>query len=101
MAEDRLLLQSEVAEILRCGDSTVKRLRITGKLAYIPGRPVKIRESELLAFIEATTVRAKPTVTTSAQKAPDRAAIEAQAREWALKTVLLGKPVRTPRTPKK
>lgn len=89
MPDDRLLLQSEVAERLRCGDSTVKRLRMAGKLPYIPGRPVKIRESDLLAYIEAETVRAAPSKPPPLPRPPDMSAVEADARMWALRSVLL------------
>jgi excisionase family DNA binding protein len=49
--EDRLLLESEAAEHLRVSRTTVKRLRMTGALSYIPGRPVRIPESALAAYI--------------------------------------------------
>ncbi|WP_036255268.1 helix-turn-helix transcriptional regulator [Methylocapsa acidiphila] len=47
-----LLLESEVAERLCCSTSTVKRLRNSGQLPYIPGRPVLIDEADLLALLE-------------------------------------------------
>jgi excisionase family DNA binding protein len=46
-----LLLEREAARILRCSTTTIKRLRLSGQLAYIPGRPVRIEESELAAYI--------------------------------------------------
>jgi hypothetical protein len=49
--EDRLLLQSEVAERLRVSETTVKRLRLSGQLAYLLSRPVKIKESALADYI--------------------------------------------------
>ena len=48
----KLLIEPEVAEILRCSPATVARLRKAGKLPYIPGRPVLIDEADLLAYIE-------------------------------------------------
>ena len=48
----RLLTEIEVAETLRCSTSKVKRLRLAGKLAYLPGRPVLIREDDLNAYLE-------------------------------------------------
>jgi excisionase family DNA binding protein len=41
-----LLTEAEVAALLRCSQQTVARLRYAGKLAYIPGRPVKIRQED-------------------------------------------------------
>jgi hypothetical protein len=46
-----LLTEAEVAERLRCAKSKVKRLRVTGALTYIPGRPPLIDEQDLIAFI--------------------------------------------------
>ena len=48
----KLLLQSEVAQRLGCSTTTVKRLRLSGELPYIPGRPVKIDEKDLDAYLE-------------------------------------------------
>ncbi|ESX21412.1 helix-turn-helix domain-containing protein [Mesorhizobium sp. LSJC264A00] len=42
-----LLTQDEVAKRLRCSTQKVKRLRISGQMAYIPGRPVLIEEADL------------------------------------------------------
>jgi excisionase family DNA binding protein len=46
-----LLLEREAAERLRVSTTTIKRLRLSGQLAYIPGKPVRIEESELTAYI--------------------------------------------------
>jgi excisionase family DNA binding protein len=48
----RLLTQQEVAAVLRVSERTVARLRADGKLPAIPGRPVKIDERDLFAYIE-------------------------------------------------
>jgi hypothetical protein len=48
----KLLFEWEVAERLRCSTSKVKRLRLSGQLAYIPGRPLLISEADLLAYLE-------------------------------------------------
>jgi hypothetical protein len=56
--EDRLLLQSEVAERLRVSETTVKRLRLSGQLAYLLSRPVKIKESALADYINRQRVPA-------------------------------------------
>ena len=88
-----LLTQEEVAQRLRCSPTTVKRLRSEGKLAYLPGRPVKIDERELERYIEETTCRRpslqKPSPDTT--RPAGQTAVEAAARAWALKTVLLQK----------
>jgi hypothetical protein len=47
----KLLTEPEVAEILRCSPNTVARLRKAGKLPFVPGRPVLIDETDLLALI--------------------------------------------------
>ena len=46
-----LLTQIEVAQRLRCTVQKVAKLRKTGQLAYIPGRPVLIEESDLRDYI--------------------------------------------------
>lgn len=52
MPSGKLLTQDEVAEILCCSVSTIKRLRQTRRLAFIPGRPVLIDEADLGAYQE-------------------------------------------------
>lgn len=47
-----LLLESEVAALLRCSTSAVKRLRLGRKLPFVPGRPVKIDEADVDAYVE-------------------------------------------------
>jgi hypothetical protein len=46
-----LLTEGEVAERLRCAKTKVKRLRLSGKLAYIAGRPPLIDEKDLETYI--------------------------------------------------
>lgn len=48
----RLLTQAEVAERLRVSVRTVARLRADGELPYLPGRPVRIAESDLGDYLE-------------------------------------------------
>lgn len=48
----KLLTQAEVAERLRCSEDKVKRLRLAGKLRYLPGRPVLIDEADLESYLE-------------------------------------------------
>lgn len=91
----RLMLEREVAEILRCSTEKVKRLRLSGKLAYQPGRPVLIDEADLLAYLDGAKVR-------GSRPEPDgwdisRTTTE-DAQAWALKQML--KPPRKKRRTK-
>ncbi len=45
------MTESQAAQRLGCSTSTVKRLRLSGKLSYIPGRPVLIDEADLEAYL--------------------------------------------------
>lgn len=47
-----LLLEREVARRLRCSTSKVKRLRLSGELAYLPGRPVLIAAKDVQDYID-------------------------------------------------
>lgn len=60
MPVGKLLTQDEVAEILGCSVSKIRRLRQTGRLAYIPGRPVLIDEADLAQYQEALKRAALP-----------------------------------------
>ncbi|MER9455194.1 helix-turn-helix domain-containing protein [Mesorhizobium sp. M0478] len=55
-----LLTQDEVAKRLRCSPQKVKRLRISGQLAYVPGRPVLIEEADFEKYLEGIKRQAKP-----------------------------------------
>jgi hypothetical protein len=46
-----LLTELEVAERLRWSRAKVQRMRLSGKLAYIPGRPPMIDEADLEKFL--------------------------------------------------
>lgn len=48
---NHLLTQEEAADHLRCSARNVKRLRLAGKLKYIPGRPVLIHVDDLDEFM--------------------------------------------------
>ncbi|WP_352899525.1 helix-turn-helix domain-containing protein [Mesorhizobium sp. M1307] len=61
MSAQRLLTQVEVAKLLRCSVSKVKRLRQSGKLAYLSGRPVLVDEADLDAYKESVKRHALPT----------------------------------------
>ena len=89
-----MMTEQEVAAYLRCSRSKVKRLRLTGRLAYLPGRPVLIEQDDLLAYIAHEMRSAKaagpPTaeVMVAAQEAAQLASIAA-ARQRARETWIL------------
>lgn len=76
----KLLTETEAAEILKCSATTVKRLRLTGKLTYLEGRPVLIDEVDLQAFIDVEDAR-KAKKAQPADKS--RRVTTAEARLWA------------------
>lgn len=55
--EVKLLTEAEAAAVLRCSRSKVKRLRLSRKLAYLPGRPVLIDEVDLEAYMDGVKSR--------------------------------------------
>lgn len=77
---DVFLTEPEAAEILRCSTEKVKRLRLSGRLTYLRGRPVLIRQSDLDKFVDASLVNKVPTVVAR----PSQAQMNAEARQWAL-----------------
>ena len=89
MAETRLLLQKEVAERLRCSEVKVKRLRMSGQLAYIPGRPLMVREADLEAYIEGAAIKKQRREKPVEPRQKSKAELEAEARAWAAQAVLL------------
>lgn len=56
----KFITQDEVAERLRVSVKTVERLRKQGKLRYLPGRPVKIPEDDLDAYVRRALVTDRP-----------------------------------------
>ena len=84
-----LLRESEVAQRLRCSTSKVKKLRRSGQLAYIPGRPLFIIERPI-AFLERVRVEAKttPAPQNPAISAAEMEQIKAQVRRVFLKRQL-------------
>ena len=87
----RLLLESEVATLLRCSREKVKRLRLSGKLKYAPGRPVLIDEADLKVYLdEIKCLHPSSTEPITAASTPTgQKESEAAAKAWALKTTLL------------
>lgn len=53
-----LLTEAEVAALLRCSRDKIKRLRLSGALSYLPGRPPLITRDDLNAYIEAVRLEA-------------------------------------------
>lgn len=58
-AQTRLITQAEAAARLSVSVRTLHKLRVAGEIAYIPGRPVRIPEGEIEAYIERMTIRAE------------------------------------------
>lgn len=84
----KLLTQSEVAAVLRCSVVKVKYLRLSGRLAYLPGRPVLVSETDLAEFIAAETRKAQERVAKAAPPTPEQTAEAARAaarRSWLRK----------------
>lgn len=84
----KLLLEAEVAEILGCSRQKVKRLRLNGRLTYIPGRPVLIDEADLSAFMEEERI-AKERRDEARRPKPKAPPTREQARKWAQIQILL------------
>lgn len=75
MTTTTLLTEAEVAERLRCSCEKIKRLRLSGKLSYLPGRPVLVDEKDLNAFLESIKVPASAPSEATATKA-ERSSVE-------------------------
>ncbi|TCM54946.1 excisionase family DNA binding protein [Rhizobium sp. PP-F2F-G48] len=93
---ERFFTEPEVAEILRCSTSKVKRLRLGGKLTYIRGRPVLIRQQDLDAYLASVTRGKSLTVSEAAdslemdivEQIRKKNAASRDARTWALNQML-------------
>ena len=87
------LTEPETAARLRCSTSKIKRLRLSGALPYIPGRPVLIDETDLNAYLECLKCRPQNSQkqTTGTSTPSGRTMGDPDARAWARKTVLLQK----------
>ena len=77
-----ILTEKEVADKLRCSTSKVKRLRLDGKLAYLPGRPVMIRETDLNAYIESALCRNPPIETKGRPERTPKSRVAAKEKEY-------------------
>lgn len=82
-----LLTEAEVAERLRCSRSKVKRLRLSGCLAYLPGRPVLVDEADLAAYLDSVKRQGEERQAEAEANKPDECqAAAARAREtWLLR----------------
>lgn len=87
-----LLTEPEVAEMLRCSTTKIKRLRLDGKLTYLPGRPVLIERQAVRDYLERVRVPAKHTAvdhnTPEGKAELDRRGVE-DARAWAVRQVAM------------
>lgn len=85
----RFLTESEVADLLRCSRSKIKRLRLEGRLAYMPGRPVLVEEETVARFVaeqtNAAAVKARPAPPKVSTEAEALAQLKADARARAYK----------------
>tara|TARA_R110002153_G_scaffold80035_3_gene203894 strand:- start:9 stop:305 length:297 start_codon:yes stop_codon:yes gene_type:complete len=48
----KLLTQKDVAKMLNKSEDHVKRLRLAGKIPFIPGRPVLMDETDVLNYLK-------------------------------------------------
>lgn len=90
------LTEREVAEIFRVSTSSIKRLRLSGKLRYLPGRPLLIDRADLDAYIEGAKRGGPSKDAGQSLQAKAVSATEA-ARSWALQAVLMRPQRRKPK----
>jgi len=91
-----LMTEEEVARYLGQSWGSVKRLRLSGQLPYLPGRPPMCRKEDVSAFVERKIVRAAPPKPRGEQPRT-QAEINADARAWALRVRM--RPPRIKRRP--
>ena len=70
---DPLLTQEEAARIVRCSAGKLAKERYLGRLAYIPGRPVLLKLSDVLDWLDRRRVAAAVTVAMKTHYHPVRA----------------------------
>lgn len=91
MATPTFLTEPEVAERLRCSTSKIKRLRLSGQMSYLPGRPVLIDEADLAEYLERVKRRqAAKLAAEQAEQARKASGTvgDPDPRRWALKAAL-------------
>lgn len=88
--ESRFMTESEVADVLRRSTSAIKRLRLSGQLAYLPLRPVLIDRADLEAYIQRQKDAAEAAAAAAIKAARPFSELShaeqmRSARAWALK----------------
>ncbi|MBN7764010.1 helix-turn-helix domain-containing protein [Nitratireductor aquibiodomus] len=73
MADLQLLTQREAAEMLCCSETTVKRLRLSGALGYLPGAPVRIPKGEVERYLSEQRARQEAAAAQERPEAPQDA----------------------------
>lgn len=81
MSDFKLLTDAEVAVILRMTPRGVGRLRLIGRIPFVPGRPPTILETDLLAYIEAAKLKKRDSAAAKVVDAGDKARARAQ-KNW-------------------
>lgn len=83
-----LLTEPETAQLLRCSPSKIKRLRLGGKLAYLPGRPVMIDRRAINDYLDRARVPAKSEAPDDKPRKSEAERQRDDARAWALNKVM-------------
>ena len=84
-----LLLEREAAERLRISRWAVRALRLSGELPYLPGRPIRIDERDLDAYIDRLRRKVEAKALVAASPPPQGpATYEAAARALAMNNLL-------------
>jgi hypothetical protein len=78
-----LLTEREVAERLRCAKTKVKRLRLSGRLVYIPGRPPLIDERDLKEYIDSVRQPVRASKSDKSETPPITAVQQSEIKERA------------------
>lgn len=92
-----ILTQQEVAAILKCSISKIVRLRRDGRIAFLPGRPVKFLETDLQQFIDDENRRKQAEADAKKPRPLTREELTEHARLWALNAVLVASWRRKPK----
>lgn len=56
----KIISEAEAAELLGCARSKIRRLRLTGKIPYFPGRPPVLDAADVEAYIASEQKRREP-----------------------------------------
>ena len=82
-----ILIQQEVVELLKCSVSKVKQLRNSGRLAYLPGRPVKFLKADVQQYLDEERRRKEARAEARKPRPLTAAELQEYARIWALNAV--------------